>query len=87
MKGKHTAITATLVAAATLWSGAALAGDQDRFDQLDSNRDGYLTANEAGVQIGMKDRFATFDTDRDGLLSKDEWKAGLQHVRDQEEAE
>ncbi len=49
-------------------------GTRARFDTLDSNRDGYLTASEfAGTMDPPPDLFASVDLDKDGAVTRNEW--------------
>jgi Ca2+-binding EF-hand superfamily protein len=75
-----------LAVALALGSGMAFAGDKSRvessvqpsetrslFQQLDSNRDGYISREEATkVRADVKLDFEALDTNRDGRLSKSE---------------
>lgn len=70
------------------WAGAALPGTQAardtvvsrmaqadrRFDELDRNRDGYLSRDEAGEAHELDTRFSELDVNNDGKLSRDEYR-------------
>ena len=46
-----------------------------RFGTLDTDGDGVLTSNEAGVHAGLRTRFRTLDRNGDGRLSSTEFGA------------
>jgi hypothetical protein len=54
-------------------TGAALAGEVPKFEELDRDGDGYITREEAAVIPGLWEHFSAFDRDGDGLLSRDEY--------------
>ncbi len=43
------------------------------FDQLDENRDGYLTSAEMATADAESDDFASLDVDRNGVITRGEW--------------
>ena len=51
---------------------AAAAPDSQRFDQLDTNRDGRLSREEVGADPALAQRFEQMDVNKDGFLSRDE---------------
>jgi hypothetical protein len=69
------------VAAASLFAGGAIAGDdKDKtgsmgpgFDTLDTNRDGRISQAEASADASLV--FTSADQDGDGYLDKQEWKS------------
>lgn len=61
---------------ATSFSAMALDVKQ-RFDHLDSNKDGYLTENELDPQPQLLKQFQRWDTDRDNQISLVEFKRFL----------
>ena len=69
----------TLVAAALIPLGAAMAGDKagnaPTFDSLDANSDGRISQTEAAVD--SKIVFSSADANGDGYLDKAEWKASM----------
>lgn len=48
------------------------------FDQLDVNRDGYVTKQEAKRSAEVTTRFKALDGDRDSKISLAEFKKGMQ---------
>ncbi|MBE0377911.1 MULTISPECIES: EF-hand domain-containing protein [Pseudoalteromonas] len=56
-------------------SFSAMALDvKQRFDHLDSNKDGYLTKNELDAQPQLLKQFQRWDTDQDNRVSLVEFK-------------
>ncbi|MBS1190184.1 MAG: hypothetical protein H6R10_1976 [Rhodocyclaceae bacterium] len=49
----------------------------DRFNSLDSNRDGVIYRSEAANDRDISARFDQLDTNRDGQVSLSEWQAGM----------
>ena len=45
-----------------------------RFEQLDRNRDGFLSRDEANDARELETRFSELDVDNDGKLSRDEYR-------------
>ena len=45
------------------------------FQQIDRNRDGYISRIEALANVEVQKRFATFDADKDGRISEAEFAA------------
>lgn len=45
------------------------------FNELDTNKDGYITRDEAKRSADTTARFDEIDTNRDGRISVSEWKA------------
>ncbi|MEH6395029.1 EF-hand domain-containing protein [Pseudoalteromonas sp.] len=70
MKGILAILTMLL---ATSFSAMALDVKQ-RFDHLDSNKDGYLTKNELDAQPQLLKQFQRWDSDRDDRVSLVEFK-------------
>jgi len=54
--------------------GEAMTNDAT-WDELDSNRDGYLTKDELTGSPALVTHFKDIDTDGDGKISPEEWKA------------
>jgi len=52
-----------------------IAFSQDKFDQFDTNHDGFVDASEAAVSTVLRASFARFDADKDGKLSPAEFAA------------
>jgi len=48
------------------------------FEQLDANRDGFVTVEEAKRSADITARFKTLDANRDAKISADEFKKGSQ---------
>jgi hypothetical protein len=44
-----------------------------KFDQLDINRDGFITKEEVPATLELSTSFVNFDDNADGKLSKDEY--------------
>lgn len=57
---------------------------QERFNQTDTNQDGFLSLDEikAAHDGRMAEKFSEMDTDGDGLLSKEELKASRESMRE-----
>lgn len=53
--------------------GATQAADE-RFAELDRNRDGYLSRDEANDAVELNTRFSELDANNDGKLSRDEYR-------------
>lgn len=69
---KHTLTALTLLAVSGLaWAGSGAASFQD----LDSNRDGQLTLDEAKKSPEVKARFTQADANKDGKLDAAEFAA------------
>ena len=58
----------------TTGQGPAMTSDP-MWDDLDTNRDGYLTKDELTGAPALVTHFDTIDTDHDGKISQAEWKA------------
>src|SRR6185312_2884556 len=54
-------------------NGKAMTGDAD-WDELDSNKDGFLTKDELTGSPALVHNFNDIDTNKDGKISMDEWK-------------
>jgi EF hand domain-containing protein len=54
--------------------GKAMTSDP-MWDDLDTNKDGYLTKDELTGSPALVTHFAKIDTDHDGKISPAEWKA------------
>lgn len=59
--------------AAARTGGAVIAS---AFERADRNRDGQLTAQEAGTLPAIAQRFQELDADRNGALSRAEFEKG-----------
>lgn len=46
------------------------------FDRADTNKDGQLSATEAGRFLAISERFEELDATHDGYLSNDEFDTG-----------
>lgn len=51
------------------------------FDELDANKDGYLSKEEVMGNPGLAQNFADIDTNGDGRISIEEWKAMGHHMK------
>jgi hypothetical protein len=58
--------------------GAAMTGDA-MWDDLDTNKDGYLTKDELQGSPALVTHCSKIDTDGDGKISPAEWKAYGHH--------
>jgi len=63
-------------------------GDRDMFERVDSNDDGFISAEEHAAGIAkmtkkMNQRFADMDADNDGKVSKDEARDHHKAMRDE----
>lgn len=77
----------TLISSLVLVSGMAIAGDdaqKKEFSQLDTDRDGAITAAEAASDKRVMASFNEADTNRDGYLTKEEYD---DHLEESEDAE
>ena len=50
------------------------AGSAALFDRLDTNKDGFVTRDEARDATELQGRFAELDTDNDGKISRSEMR-------------
>jgi len=55
---------------------AAGASESSLFEQLDTDKNGYIDAKEAERSATTKAKFREADKSQDGRLSHEEWKAG-----------
>lgn len=55
--------------------GAAVAADEQRFDRLDANKDGTITAPEAELSRGLMESWPLVDTNQDGVVDQSEFSA------------
>jgi hypothetical protein len=62
----------------TAGQGDAMTGDS-MWDDLDANKDGYLTKDELQGSPALVTHFSKVDTDGDGKISQAEWKAYGHH--------
>jgi len=69
--------TLTTLLALGMFSGAALAA-APAFEDVDRNKDGAITADEAAGVEGLD--MASADTNGDGMLSKDEYEAAAKKL-------
>lgn len=75
--------TLIAIAAATLLSTAAMAGDDSMhpsaatFESLDKNADQQISRTEAAADKTVADKFSSLDTNGDGYVSKSEYMAKL----------
>jgi Ca2+-binding EF-hand superfamily protein len=58
----------------------AAAADTAAFRQLDLNRDGNLSREEAGGDLDLGPRFNDMDVNRDGLVTPDELRRYLEQT-------
>jgi hypothetical protein len=64
--------------------GAAMTGDAT-WDDLDSNKDGYLTKDELQGSPALVTHFSKIDTDGDGKISPSEWKSYGHHDKSKQQ--
>ena len=67
-----TAIALILTFSAGAWAQKNRSGNP-AFDELDKNRDGYLSKQEVAGEKELAKRFARFDANKDGRLDLDEY--------------
>lgn len=68
-------------------AGSAFAGDETAeksFNELDTNKDGYLTQGEAAVDDTLIAHFVEFDTNQDGVLSSREYDERMNETEEGE---
>jgi hypothetical protein len=68
-------------------AGAAFAGDdttEQSFKDLDTNKDGVLTQDEAAMDDALIVQFVEIDTNRDGILSISEYIDGTEETEEGE---
>lgn len=58
-------------------AGATVARDEDLFDRLDANRDGYLSPAELEREAAAQANWIAADRNNDGRISRDEF-TGIQ---------
>ena len=56
-----------------------------KFDELDKNRDGFITKDEVPATLELSTSFVNFDDNADGKLSKDEY-AKYKPMKDESKA-
>ena len=54
---------------------SGMTSGNERFDQLDRNRDGYVSRDEAKDAVELNTRFTELDKNNDGKLSREEYNA------------
>ena len=68
-------------------AATAFAGDEKAeksFNELDTNRDGYLTQGEAAVDDTLIAHFVEIDTNQDGVLSSAEYDERMNETEEGE---
>lgn len=63
----------TLTALALLASSTALAADDNLYKNLDTNKDGGISPEEAAAMPGLKDKWVELDTNADDMLDPAEF--------------
>ena len=56
-------------------SQSSASGAKQGWDDVDTNKDGNISKEEAAANPGLSQVFAQADTDGNGSLTKDEYKA------------
>jgi hypothetical protein len=72
MKTRHNVLATLLFFAAVGGSGLAASAT---FEQHDANKDGKVSAVEAGKDIEVTKMWSTVDTDKDGAINRTEFSA------------
>jgi hypothetical protein len=72
MKTRHNQLATLLFITAASSSGLATSAT---FQQLDANKDGKVSAVEAGKDIEVTGMWSTVDTDKDGAINRTEFSA------------
>jgi EF hand len=81
MKTKHTVFTTLLFIFMASGSGVVSAADSSvpttsaSFEQLDANKDGQVSADEAGNNIELIRMWSSVDTDKNGAIDRTEFSA------------
>jgi len=70
------ALSLGILVASSAW--AQKASSNQAFNNLDKNRDGFLSRDEAAPEKELAKRFSRFDANRDGKLSEDEYLKAMQ---------
>ena len=68
------AVSAVAQAQTSVVSDKAADATSTRFDQLDRNRDGFLSRDEANGAEELNTRFSELDRNNDNKLSRDEYE-------------
>lgn len=72
MKTKHTVLAMLLLIPVAGVSGLATSAS---FEQLDANKDGQVSADEAGKDLELTKMWSTVDTNQDGAIDRTEFSA------------
>jgi hypothetical protein len=72
MKTRHGALATLLFITAAGGSGLAASA---LFDDLDANKDGQVSADEASSESELTEAWSTVDTDKDGAIDRTEFSA------------
>jgi Ca2+-binding EF-hand superfamily protein len=71
-----------MIATATLFIGAAAtAAEQPTFSEVDKNKDGYVSREEASMAPDIMKLFATVDANHDNQLSPTEYENALKQLQ------
>jgi EF hand len=71
----------TMAAAMLLMGAAARAGEAPKFTDVDKNKDGYVSHEEAAMAPEIMKLFATVDANHDNRLSQTEYENAVKQLK------
>ena len=74
MKFAHLIVTSAFVAS-SVFAASALAGESEKFTQLDTDGNGTISSEEAAADPKLVEDWATADVNGDGQLERAEFSA------------